>query len=309
MRATCLPDWVRPRVRVSSQVRRSACCGEEEQIRKVALLVGGLLSASLLANATLGVKLVRVQAREGAISASAGAATREGKAAETLPTPEDRAAILQLLTELRQVLQKLPVFRAQTANAADALAGAAAPASVDSADLSLVLSEVRKVQRELLACRPQTAGRIMFGHRSAILTRGPVASDPEIASVLSDRRASDSFWSDLESLLDARAVIGEARYFDLGLKMTEEYLQVDPSSAREFRRAALAVLESFGQARTAADAPDGDDPSGETTRVYQEQLGAISARLDPYLNAGFRHQQFKLNIERWAGHFSTPVEQ
>jgi hypothetical protein len=43
------------------------------------------------------------------------------------------------------------------------------------------------------------------------------------------RNVDLNFWRDLESLLDARAVIGEARYLDLGLKMTEEYLQLDPS--------------------------------------------------------------------------------
>ena len=86
--------------------------------------------------------------------------------------------------------------------------------------------------------------------------------------MLADRAASDKFWRDLESLLDARAVIGEARYLDLGLKMTEEYLQLDPSSTREFERMVLAVLESLGQARMTADAADNDDPSREDLRAY-----------------------------------------
>jgi hypothetical protein len=267
MRATCLLVQARPRVCVSRHVPRSTCFSEEEQIRKVSLILGGLLSASLLANVTLVMKLVHVQAREDAIPASAGAATSGEKAAEALPVPEDRAEISELLIELRQV------------------------------------------HRELLASRTQTKGRTIIDRGSAIFTQGPIASDPEIASVLADRAASDKFWRDLESLLDARAVIGEARYLDLGLKMTEEYLQLDPSSAREFERMVLAVLESLGQARMTADAADNDDPSREDLRAYQEQVGAVTARLDPYLDSSFRHQQFRLNIERWVGHFLKPVEQ
>jgi len=50
--------------------------------------------------------------------------------------------------------------------------------------------------------------------------------------------------------------------------MTEEYLQLDPSSTREFERMVLAVLESLGQARMTADAADNDDPSREDLRAY-----------------------------------------
>jgi hypothetical protein len=103
-------------------------------------------------------------------------------------------------------------------------------------------------------------------------------------------------------------VIGEARYWDLGLKMTEEYLDLDPAAARGFEFGVLEVLEDLGRARLAVDSADASDPSGADLRSYQEQIKAASARLDPYLNSSFRHQQFRLNLERWAGHFLKPVE-
>lgn len=190
----------------------------------------------------------------------------------------------------------------------------------DNADTRAILKELREMRAEIAQIK--SGGGTDLADVDGVQPRGAqgagsdlpaaVRDDPALVELMREQEALGKLWKDLGKLWGLQKSLGDQKYKDLVLKVTADFLQIDPGQAQAFASAAERMQQELEDAmKEYQEAYKGItwDPNDkdqwqrtykELSDRYQARQKQAMAQLDGLLGNSPRHQQFKEQAATWA---------
>lgn len=190
----------------------------------------------------------------------------------------------------------------------------------DNADTRAILKELREMRAELASLKGGGSADSDLASADGVQPRvaggsdlpAAVRDDPALMELMREQEALGKLWKDLGKLWGLQKSLGDAKYKDLVLKVTSDFLQIDPGQAAAFASAAErmqqeleAAMKEYQEAYKGITWDQNDKESWQ--RVYKELSDKYQARqkqamsqLDGLLGDSPRHKQFREQAATWA---------